>query len=54
MTMGLEVELGVAEMGVAEVVADDEEDDVNVVDILGCWLFVCLQKGLVVNAVACV
>ena len=41
MTMGLEVELGVAEMGVAEVVADDEEDDVNVVDILGCLLFVC-------------
>jgi hypothetical protein len=40
MTMGLTVELG----GVAEVVADVEdveEDDVNVVDILGCLLFVC-------------
>ena len=42
--MGLTVELGVDEMGVAEVVADVEdveEDEVNVVDILCCLLFVC-------------
>ena len=38
MTMGFEVELLV--VVAAEVVADVEEDDVNVVDILG-WLFVC-------------
>lgn len=43
MTMGLEVELGVAEMWVAaEVVADVEEDGVNVVDILCCLFVACL------------
>ena len=40
MTMGLEVELLV--VVVAEVVADVEEDDVNVVDILCCLFVACL------------
>lgn len=46
MTMGLEVELLV--VVVAEVVADVEEDDVNVVDILCCLFVACLLFVVVV------